>query len=69
MPRNPATVLTLVVAAAAIITGGCMMAGLIGPTVEPALRFAFGGVLVLYGLYRVASVTARSRADDGDDEG
>jgi hypothetical protein len=64
--RHPIAILAWAVAAAAIATGAAMMAGLIAPHVEPTMRFAFGGVLVLYGLYRLAAQSARNRSDDGD---
>jgi hypothetical protein len=61
---NPSIYLAWAVAALAILTGVAMMAGLIAPAVEPTMRFAFGGVLVLYGVYRLASQSARNRSND-----
>jgi hypothetical protein len=66
MPRHPIAILAWAVAAAAIATGVAMMAGLIAPHVEPTMRFAFGGVLVLYGIYRLAAQWSRDRSDDED---
>jgi hypothetical protein len=64
MPRDPSTYLAWAVAAAAIVTGVAMMTGLIAPGVETTMRFAFGGVLVLYGVYRLAAQGARNRSND-----
>jgi hypothetical protein len=62
--RDPSTYLAWAVAAAAVLTGVAMMAGLLVPHVEPTMRFAFGGVLVLYGVYRLAAHSARQRSND-----
>jgi hypothetical protein len=64
MARDPSTYLAWAVAAAAILTGVAMMMGLLAPGVDTTMRFAFGGVLVLYGVYRLAAQSARSRSDD-----
>jgi hypothetical protein len=47
-----------------VLTGVAMMAGLLVPHVEPTMRFAFGAVLVLYGVYRLAAHSARQRSND-----
>jgi hypothetical protein len=65
--RTPADYLALATAGSMVLVGVALMAGLLAPpTAEPRVRLVFGGVLVLYGLYRFAAQSARNRADDDD---
>ena len=66
MARRPEDLLAWAVALVVAALGVAMMLGHFARGADPTLRFTFGGVLVLYALYRVAAQSTRSnRRDDG----
>ena len=54
------------VAFSVAVVGVLMLVGVLARAVDPQLRMAFGGVLVLYGIYRAAVQLARRNRTHDD---